>query len=117
MNNLQRLRAERQYLLLTLNRSDEIDPEKAIRRFEYDHPVYTAAGVAAQRRHGEISGVRRTHYRGAYWGWGFHGDGVLSALHACEQITPGPGTSDIVSRVEAPTGAQSLETIDGEMAA
>ena len=47
MNNLQRLRAEREYLV-TLNRGEEIDPEKVLRRFEYDHPVYTAAGVAAQ---------------------------------------------------------------------
>ena len=78
MNNLQRLRGEREFLV-TLNRGEEIDPEKVLRRFTYDHPVYTAAGVAAQARHGEISGVRRTHYCGAYWGWGFHEDGVLSA--------------------------------------
>jgi predicted NAD/FAD-binding protein len=88
MNNLQRLRAEREYLL-TLNRSEEIDPAKVLRRFEYDHPVYTAAGVAAQARHAEISGVRRTHYCGAYWGWGFHEDGVVSALRACAGIVPG----------------------------
>jgi predicted NAD/FAD-binding protein len=88
MNNLQRLRAEREYFV-TLNRGEEIDPEKAIRRFAYDHPVYTAAGVAAQARHGEISGVRRTRYCGAYWGWGFHEDGVLSALRACAELTPG----------------------------
>jgi uncharacterized protein len=72
--------------MLTLNRGGEIDPEKILRRFEYDHPVYTAAGVAAQARHAEISGVRRTHYCGAYWGWGFHEDGVASALRACGQI-------------------------------
>ena len=86
MNNLQRLRAEREYLV-TLNRGEEIDPEKVLRRFEYDHPVYTAAGVAAQARHAEISGVRRTHYCGAYWGWGFHEDGVVSALRACAGIS------------------------------
>ncbi len=87
MNNLQRLRSRRQYLL-TLNRSEAIDPARALRRFRYDHPVYTAAGVAAQARHAEISGVRNTHYCGAYWGWGFHEDGVLSALRACAQIVP-----------------------------
>ena len=55
-----------------------------LRRFSYDHPVYTAEGVAAQARHAEISGAgRHTHYCGAYWGWGFHEDGVLSALRAC----------------------------------
>jgi predicted NAD/FAD-binding protein len=87
MNNLQRLRADREFLL-TLNRGDAIDPEKVLRRFTYEHPVYTAAGVRAQSQHAEISGVRRTHYCGAYWGWGFHEDGVLSAIRACERIAP-----------------------------
>jgi predicted NAD/FAD-binding protein len=87
MNNLQRLRSKRQFLV-TLNRDEEIDPEKVLRRFSYDHPVYTAEGVSAQAHHDEISGVRHTHYCGAYWGWGFHEDGVLSALRACERIVP-----------------------------
>jgi predicted NAD/FAD-binding protein len=87
MNKLQRLRSRRQ-LLVTLNRGDEIDPAKVLRRFSYDHPVYTAEGVAAQARHAEISGVCGIHYCGAYWGWGFHEDGVLSALRACERIAP-----------------------------
>ncbi len=50
MNNLQRLRADREFLL-TLNRGEEIDPAKVLRRFSYEHPVYTAEGVAAQARH------------------------------------------------------------------
>jgi predicted NAD/FAD-binding protein len=85
MNHLQRLRADREFLV-TLNRSEEIDPEKVLRRFTYEHPVYTAEGVRAQAQHSEVSGVRRTHYCGAYWGWGFHEDGVLSALRACERV-------------------------------
>jgi uncharacterized protein len=92
MNNLQRLRAEREFLL-TLNRSDAIDPAKVLRRFTYEHPVYTAEGVGAQSQHREISGVRRTHYCGAYWGWGFHEDGVLSAIRACERIAPAAAAS------------------------
>jgi uncharacterized protein len=88
MNNLQRLRTDRPYLV-TLNRGEAIDPAKAIAGFEYDHPVYTAAGVAAQARHDEISNAaRRTHYCGAYWGWGFHEDGVLSAIRACRELLP-----------------------------
>ncbi len=87
MNNLQRLRADREFMV-TLNRSEEIDPEKVLHRVSYDHPVYTAEGVAAQAQHAEISGARRTHYCGAYWGWGFHEDGVLSALRACVRIAP-----------------------------
>ncbi len=87
MNNLQRLRADRQYLV-TLNRSERIEPSRVLRRIAFDHPVYTAEGVAAQARHAEISGVRRTHYCGAYWGWGFHEDGVVSAIAACAGIEP-----------------------------
>jgi predicted NAD/FAD-binding protein len=89
MNNLQRLRADREYLV-TLNRDEEIDPAKVLRRFTYEHPVYTAEGVRAQSMHAEISGVRRTHYCGAYWGWGFHEDGVLSAIRACESLASTP---------------------------
>ncbi|MBS1891146.1 MAG: FAD-dependent oxidoreductase [Actinobacteria bacterium] len=85
MNHLQRLPAKRQYFL-TLNRDDAIDPEKVLRRFSYDHPVYTAEGVAAQARRAEVSGVRRTHYCGAYWGWGFHEEGVGSGRKVCEEI-------------------------------
>jgi uncharacterized protein len=84
MNHLQRLRADRDFCV-TLNRTEAIDPEKIIRRIDYSHPVYTPAGVAAQARHETISGLHsRTHYCGAYWGWGFHEDGVRSALRACE---------------------------------
>jgi predicted NAD/FAD-binding protein len=87
MNNLQRLRADREFLV-TLNRSEAIDPAKTIRRFSYDHPIYTPEGIRAQAQHEQISGVRRTHYCGAYWGWGFHEDGVRSALRVCRQIAP-----------------------------
>ena len=90
MNNLQRLHSRHQ-LLVTLNRGEEIDPDKVLRRFSYEHPVYTAEGVAAQARHAEISGpARNTHFAGAYWGWGFHEDGVLSAIRACERLAPAP---------------------------
>jgi uncharacterized protein len=42
--------------------------------------------MAAQQRHDEISGAQRTHYCGAYWSWGFHEDGVVSAQRAVERI-------------------------------
>lgn len=89
MNNLQRLRSREDYFV-TLNRGEAIDPAKVISRIAYHHPVYTKAGVAAQARHAEISGgAGRTHYCGAYWGWGFHEDGVVSAIRACEGIDAG----------------------------
>jgi predicted NAD/FAD-binding protein len=85
MNRLQSLRAERE-LCVTLNRSEAIDPAQVIRTIPYAHPVFTAAGVRAQKRHEEISGRNRTHFCGAYWGWGFHEDGVTSALTVAERF-------------------------------
>jgi predicted NAD/FAD-binding protein len=84
MNHLQRLDA-REDFCVTLNRTDAIDPATIIRKISYSHPVYTPAGVAAQAHHAQISSLAtRTHYCGAYWGWGFHEDGVRSAMRACE---------------------------------
>jgi uncharacterized protein len=85
MNRLQSLRAEREFCV-TLNRTDAIDPAKVIRKIMYAHPVYTASGVGAQRRFDEVSGWRHTHFCGAYWGWGFHEDGVRSALRVAERL-------------------------------
>jgi predicted NAD/FAD-binding protein len=85
MNRLQALSADREFCV-TLNRSEAINPEHVIKTIQYDHPVYTSEGAAAQKRHEEISGTGRTHYCGAYWGWGFHEDGVVSALKVCERL-------------------------------
>lgn len=86
MNILQTLNANEQFLL-SLNRSDQIDPAKVLGSYVYHHPVYTAAAVAAQRRRHEINGVRRTYYCGAYWGYGFHEDGVKSAQDSLAEFT------------------------------
>jgi predicted NAD/FAD-binding protein len=85
MNILQSLQAPVQFML-TLNRSSDVDESKVLQRFVYHHPVYTAAAVAAQKRHADISGARRTYYCGAYWSYGFHEDGVRSALSALEHF-------------------------------
>ncbi len=88
MNRLQSLKADRE-LCVTLNRTATIDPQQVIRTIPYAHPVYTPEGVRAQARHAEISGRNRTHYCGAYWGWGFHEDGVRSALAVGEHFGVG----------------------------
>jgi predicted NAD/FAD-binding protein len=85
MNILQSLSAPVQFLL-TLNRSGDVDPSKVLGSYVYDHPVYTSAAVAAQKRRPEISGQRRTYFCGAYWSYGFHEDGVKSGLAAVEQL-------------------------------
>ena len=85
MNILQGLNSRRTFCV-TLNRSDSIDPRRVLRRLTYDHPLFTPAGIVAQQRHHEISGARRTHYCGAYWRYGFHEDGVISALTAVQRF-------------------------------
>lgn len=97
LNRLQSLRADREFCV-TLNRTEAIDPERIIWKTRYAHPLYTPAGVAAQSRHREISGRNRTHYCGAYWGWGFHEDGVQSALRVAREIgTPSAPRARMVS--------------------
>lgn len=88
MNRLQSLRADREFCV-TLNHSEAIDPSKVLRTIPYAHPIFTHEGRAAQARHGEISGRRRTHFCGAYWRWGFHEDGVTSAVRVAERIGVG----------------------------
>lgn len=57
-----------------------------IASFDYAHPTFDEAALRAQRRHTEIDGRLNTHYVGAYWGYGFHEDGVQSALRVVERI-------------------------------
>jgi len=90
MNILQGLDAP-EPVLVTLNHTRNINPAKVIKRLTYHHPVYTTEGARAQARHGEISGVNRTLYCGAYWRNGFHEDGVVSALTALEQLRKAAG--------------------------
>jgi len=81
MNILQSLDARREYCV-TLNNTGAIDPDQVLGVFDYEHPVFTGRAVAAQSRHREINGARRTYYCGAYWRYGFHEDGVVSAVDA-----------------------------------
>lgn len=71
---------------VTLNRTGDIDPSRILKRLTYHHPLFTPAGVAAQQRQAELNGTRRTFYCGAYWRFGFHEDGVVSALNALEHF-------------------------------
>ncbi|HTN74178.1 MAG TPA: FAD-dependent oxidoreductase [Pirellulaceae bacterium] len=79
MNILQGLRS-RNTFCVTLNDETSITPARVLRRFEYDHPIFTTQRAAAQARHAELLNVNRTSYCGAYWRNGFHEDGVVSAL-------------------------------------
>ena len=81
MNILQGLAARETYCV-TLNRTRDIRPERVLKRLTYHHPLFTPAAVAAQGRQRELNGRLGTYYCGAYWRFGFHEDGVVSALAA-----------------------------------
>lgn len=85
MNRLQHLDVP-EPLCVTLNRTAEIDPARMLHRVTFHHPVYDRGAFEAQARRAEICGVGRTHYCGAFWGYGFHEDGVQSALEVCERF-------------------------------
>lgn len=73
-------------VLVTLNQEDAIDPQKVLASMDYDHPVMNSATIKAQRRRTEVNGRRHTWFCGAYWGYGFHEDGVRSAVDVCRQL-------------------------------
>ena len=85
MNRLQALRTREDYCV-TLNANGAVDRAKVLRRFVYHHPLYTLEAVRAQRRWSEISGRDRIHYCGAYWMFGFHEDGLNSAMRVARAM-------------------------------
>lgn len=89
MNSLQSIKSSAE-LLVTLNDDSRIDPSLIIEQFEYEHPNYDIDAITAQKRRGEIQGQRNTYYAGAYWGYGFHEDGVYSALDVVEKLGTTP---------------------------
>lgn len=99
MSLLQRIESPQPFVV-TLNRTAAIDPDKVLARMQYRHPVYSPASVAAQARKAEIQGWRRTWFAGAYWGWGFHEDGMRSAVEVAAALgvrwPAGNGSRDTV---------------------
>lgn len=85
MTELQRLPGAARYLV-SLNSDHRIDPASIIASFDYAHPVFDGPAMAAQERFDEIDGVNNTHFCGAYWGYGFHEDGIASGLRVCRRI-------------------------------
>jgi uncharacterized protein len=80
MNRLQGLQTSTDYLV-SLNAGQRVDPASVIRRMSYQHPIYTAASVAAQARLSDLN-TGRTAFAGAYHGWGFHEDGCRAGVNA-----------------------------------
>ncbi len=85
LNRLQGLPTGEQYCV-TLNPKATIDDKRVLGRFDYRHPLYDRAAIDAQSRWSEVSGSNRTHYCGAYWGYGFHEDGLASAVRVAKSL-------------------------------
>jgi len=85
LNRLQNLPADQQFCV-TLNPNGDIDDRRVLRRMVYAHPLYNRKAIRAQERWREVSGVNRTHYCGAYWYYGFHEDGLRSALRVANAL-------------------------------
>ena len=85
MNILQSLKSKKTYCV-TLNNMDMINENKIIKKITYHHPLFTKESVYAQSQKNLICGVNNTYFCGAYWGNGFHEDGVNSALDVCKKF-------------------------------
>ena len=89
MNNLQPLKTK-QDIIVTLNPHRAPDPDLTYDTHVFHHPVFDGPAIAAQKRIPEIQGVDRIWYCGAWQRYGFHEDGLLSAVMVAEKmgITP-----------------------------
>ena len=104
MNLLQGFKSPEPFIV-TLNRSEAIDPARIVRRMRYHHPVYSHAAVAAQARKSQVQGQRHTWFAGAYWGWGFHEDGMRSAVEVAAALGVKWGAPAAVPALEPVTTA------------
>jgi len=75
-----------EHFCVTLNPPRPIQASKTLARMAYTHPLYTRDAIAAQPRWAEVSGRARVHYCGAYWFYGFHEDGLRSAVRVAESL-------------------------------
>ena len=85
MNNLQKLPTEKQ-IFITLNPPRPPAPGTVLHSQTYEHPLFDVAAMQAQRRLWSIQGARKTWFCGAWFGAGFHEDGIQSGLAVAEQL-------------------------------
>jgi predicted NAD/FAD-binding protein len=113
MNRLQALPTATD-LFVTLNPARPPRTENVIRRETYDHPLFDARALAAQPLLWSLQGVRNTWFCGAYFGAGFHEDGLQAGLAVAEQLggvrrpwrIEGPS-----ARIHVSAGAVARETV------
>jgi predicted NAD/FAD-binding protein len=85
MNRLQSIQAPDDFFV-SVNLSEEIADDKIIQSFQYAHPCLNVEALQAQKQLALINGSNNTYYVGSYWGYGFHEDGVTSAINTCKLL-------------------------------
>lgn len=85
MNMLQGIDCANTYCI-SVNQEDLIDKNKILAEFSYAHPIMTLEGFKNQNKQLALNGKDRLSFCGAYWGYGFHEDGVNSALQVSKAI-------------------------------
>lgn len=85
MNLLQNLPGRRPFFV-TLNPPDTLRAETILREELYEHPLFDQAALAAQQHLWALQGARRSWFCGAYFGSGFHEDGLQSGLAVAEAL-------------------------------
>ena len=85
MNRLQHL-GDAQQLFVTLNPPRHPEEGSVIRSFLYDHPLFDAGAMAAQKDLWSVQGIDNIWYCGSYFGYGFHEDGIQSGLAVAEAL-------------------------------
>ena len=89
MNILQSLKTDEVWCV-TLNGENLIRDDNIVASIDYAHPTFSAGRKTMQARHQELCGANATSFCGAYWGNGFHEDGVVSALRVVEALQQQP---------------------------
>ena len=85
MNILQSLKSK-DVFCVTINDPGLINNNKIIKTINYSHPLFSESSIKAQSKKNLINGKNNTFFSGAYWGYGFHEDGVNSALDVCNHF-------------------------------
>jgi len=89
MNELQGIQSDKTYCV-SLNAGDRIDADQVIGEYVYHHPIFNTRRDWAQSQHDDLIDHHHVSYCGAYWGNGFHEDGVRSALAVATKLTEVP---------------------------
>tara|TARA_B100000686_G_scaffold319497_1_gene370307 strand:- start:721 stop:1962 length:1242 start_codon:yes stop_codon:yes gene_type:complete len=85
LNKLQNLKTEKNYFL-TLNPILDIDDKKIIKKVEFTHPFYNIETIRAQKHLSELQGKNNSWFCGSYFGYGFHEDGLKSAMDLVKKL-------------------------------